>query len=264
MLVRDWMTRTVITVSPHMSILNARRLMGVHGVRHLPVVLGDEVIGMVSDRDLRSADAAAARSLSRLQSDLVTGRYRRVESVMSAPVHVTRPTDSVEQAARDMVSRRISALPVEEHGRLVGMLSLTDCLRGLLAERRSSRDTRAIDIDTVITMPPGDERPGRSTPAPGALVVDADPSRRLRTRNDLVNLGYAVRTCPGPTSGVFCPAARGAAMRCARIADDTELVVVDPGSANPELAAAYRRWLPKATVRIGDHALAFSEGPTQS
>lgn len=48
MLVRDCMTRSVVTVSPRTSVLNARRLLALHEIRHLPVVVGDDVVGMVS------------------------------------------------------------------------------------------------------------------------------------------------------------------------------------------------------------------------
>jgi len=246
MLVRDRMTRTVVTVSPHTSVLNARRLMATHGIRHLPVVVGDEVVGMVSDRDIRPADPQLGRALSGLQSDLLTGRYRRVETLMSAPAHVVFPKQDVSEAAELMLTRRISALPVVDHGRLVGIIGLSDCLRCMLDEHRAAAVDH-IDVDAVVPLT-RDLRNRAATPA--ALVIDPDPATRLSVRNDLASRGYRVTTCPGPTGGTACPAMSGAQLRCARVPGDTDMVVIDAGDAAQTLAAAYQRWLPGAQIRI--------------
>src|SRR3712207_950848 len=108
------MTRAVVTVSPHTSVLNARRLMALHAIRHLPVLDRAGLVGMVSDRDIHP-DRDLERTLAGLQSDLLSGRYRRVETVMSAPVHTVAPTATVSFAADLMLRQRISALPVIDH-----------------------------------------------------------------------------------------------------------------------------------------------------
>lgn len=130
--VADWMTRNVVTVTPHTSVLNARRLLATYGIRHLPVVDGGVLVGLLSDRDLRPADPAVAWALATLRSDLVAGRYRTVSTVMSSPVVVARPGESIAAASRRMIDDRIGALPVVEGRRLVGILSLVDCLRAFL------------------------------------------------------------------------------------------------------------------------------------
>ncbi|HEX6209437.1 MAG TPA: CBS domain-containing protein [Methylomirabilota bacterium] len=55
MTVRDVMTRRLVTIGPETPCDEARRLMDEHRIRHLPVVAGGRLIGMVSDRDVRSA-----------------------------------------------------------------------------------------------------------------------------------------------------------------------------------------------------------------
>lgn len=261
MFVSEWMTPNVITVSPKTSVLNARRLLQLHGFRHLPVTDGDRVLGMISDRDIRVTDTALARSLASLESDLLTGRYRRVESVMSSPVHTATLGTPVATAAHDMISRRIGALPVVDGDALVGtdvlvgIIGLTDCARALLAAapRRTVGDEPCanlhVDVDAPIPLSAGDLRPGRPTAKPVALVVDADPTSRLRTRNDLTAIGYTVNTCPGPKGGAFCPAARGRDLPCARVPAGTSLVVLDAEAA--ALAPFYEHWLPAAEIRIG-------------
>jgi CBS domain-containing protein len=256
MLVREWMTCPVITVSPKTSVLNARRLLQLHGFRHLPVTTGDRVVGMVSDRDIRVTDTALARSLASLESDLLTGRYRRVESVMSSPVHTVAPNAPIAVAAELMVRHHIGALPVVGPEGLVGIIGLTDCVRALLGSTAGARTPTSddgidlhLDVDAPVPMGAGDERPGRPDGKPVALVVDADATSRLRIRNDLTAKGYSVNTCPGPSGGAFCPAVRDGDLPCARVPSHTALVVLDADSA--PLAHFYERWLPHAEIRIG-------------
>ena len=86
--------------------------MHTYGIRHLPVVVHGRVLGMISDRDVRGAMPG-----------------RTVADVMSSPAHVVRPDDTIETAARLMLSRHISALPVvDAGGQLTGMITTTDCL----------------------------------------------------------------------------------------------------------------------------------------
>ena len=258
MLVSEWMTPQVVTVSPKTSVLNARRLLQAHGFRHLPVTQGDRVVGIVSDRDIRVTDTALARSVASLESDLLTGRYRRVDTVMSSPVYTATPDTPVAVAAQTMISRRIGALPVVGTDGLVGIIGLTDCVRALLAgeSQHAAAGERCadlhVDVDAPIALGDGDLRPGRPSAKPVALVVDADPTSRLRTRNDLTAAGYSVNTCPGPQGGAFCPAARGRDLPCARVPAYTSLVVLHADAA--ALAPFYEHWLPAAEIRTGTHA----------
>lgn len=132
MRVRDWMTPEPVTVTPQTSVMSARRILLAQGIRHLPVVEGGRVVGMLSDADLLLRDSQMAQALSALQSDLLGGRYRRVESIMITPVHVVRPDETVRAAAEKMGEGRVNSLPVVEDGALIGIITTTDCLRALL------------------------------------------------------------------------------------------------------------------------------------
>jgi CBS domain-containing protein len=246
------MTRRVVTISPRTSVLNARRTLQLHGFRHLPVVVDGDVIGMVSDRDVRVSDTNLGRSLASLESDLLTGRYRRVETVMTTPAVTVGPDAPVAAAAQLMIDRRIGALPVVSRDGLVGIIGLSDCVRALISWAQATPCESDLevhrDVDAVITLGPGDARPGRPPGKPVALVINPDPASRLRARNDLTALGYQVSTCPGPQGGAFCPAARDSGLPCARVPERTALVLLDPESA--PLAPFYERWLPHAEIRI--------------
>jgi acetoin utilization protein AcuB len=134
MRVREWMSPDPIAVSPTATVREARHLLSDQGIRHLLVVERDRVVGMISDRDIRVEDAVFARLEGVSQLAELLGWDRPVEAVMSTPVHTIGPDEPVEAAARVMLSRRISALPVvdPEFG-LVGIITTTDCLLASLA-----------------------------------------------------------------------------------------------------------------------------------
>lgn len=133
MRVREWMTLDVVTVTPQTSVLNARRVLLRHGIRHLPVVDGGRVVGLLSDRDLQIHDPLLFGCLSALQSELLLGRYRPVAALMTEPVLSVHPDKPLAAAARLMADCQIGALPVVDDGQLVGILTTVDCLRALAA-----------------------------------------------------------------------------------------------------------------------------------
>jgi len=97
-------------------------------IRHLPVLDGSEVVGVVSQRDLfRSALGTALALGIRRPQELM--RTLDVGDVMSAPAVTIGPDALVQDAARTMADKKIGCLPVVEKGRLVGILTETDILR---------------------------------------------------------------------------------------------------------------------------------------
>lgn len=115
MRVREWMTVDPVTVTPETPLEQVRDRLDQGGFRHLPVVSGGRLVGIVSDRDVRSRTDATA------------------DTVMSTAVQHIDADATVEAAARQMLSRRISALPVLSDESLVGIITTTDCLLALLS-----------------------------------------------------------------------------------------------------------------------------------
>jgi acetoin utilization protein AcuB len=138
---RSWMAYEPVTVAPDVSVRDARKLMRLRGIRHLPVVEGDRVVGMVSDRDVRISDTHLEDITDARDVAHVAGEARSVREVMSAPVHVVPEHATIEEAARVMLSRRVSAVPVvTETGNLVGLLTTTDCLLAFLSPPTDDAD----------------------------------------------------------------------------------------------------------------------------
>ena len=117
-LVEDVMTRELVTIGPVTSCDKARRLMDEYRIRHLPVVDSGRLVGMVSDRDVRSV---MVHSPGTLASRIMT----------PDPVTVT-PETRVEHAARLMLDRRFGSLPVTDGRALIGIVTYTDLLRALV------------------------------------------------------------------------------------------------------------------------------------
>lgn len=118
-----------VSVSPDMTVAEARELMSTDGFRHLPVVSGGLLIGIISDRDVAIKDVALRSALRRHEVDSLLNDQRPVEAVMSPNPQVIGQDADINEASRILVSRRISALPVIDDDRvLVGIITSVDCL----------------------------------------------------------------------------------------------------------------------------------------
>ena len=116
MLVRDRMSRKLITVAPEEPLAEVRKLLDRHKIRQLPVVRGARLVGIITDRDLRGTPAKA-----RIVKDVMT----------PSPVEVS-PDTSVDEAARLLHVRKFGAVPVVEKARLVGILTISDLLEAFV------------------------------------------------------------------------------------------------------------------------------------
>lgn len=148
MKVSKYMTQKLITAKPDMSVKQAFLTMRSHRVRHLPVVDGDELVGIISDRDLRRPRWAETiddwTSYYQIADDI------NVKDVMTSNPEVVHTYDNILKAVGVFRERRYGALPVlDKEGALVGILSAQDLLLALeelliqaKAERKPKRRTR--------------------------------------------------------------------------------------------------------------------------
>ena len=130
MKVSKYMTRKVITVTPEMSVKDAFLTMRTHRVRHLPVVDGDSLAGIISDRDLRRPRWVDA--LDDWASYYQIDDNVAVKDVMTSKPEVLRTYDQILKAIGIFREHRYGALPVlDKTGALVGILSAQDLLLAL-------------------------------------------------------------------------------------------------------------------------------------
>jgi acetoin utilization protein AcuB len=126
------MTIHPITIPASLPVVEARRLMQERLIRHLLVVDGDELIGIVTDRDIRSNMPSPATSLSVWELNHLLSRLTAGE-VMTTNVIVVEPDRPAAAAAALLLSEKIGALPVMEGSRLVGIVTETDFVRAFAA-----------------------------------------------------------------------------------------------------------------------------------
>jgi acetoin utilization protein AcuB len=122
MIVKEFMTPNPVTISPDENVNDAFHILLEHRFRQAPVVEDGKLIGIVTDRDLRTA-----LFQTYVESDLTVGDVMR-----AGPVTVSEDAD-IKEAARIMCECKFNALPVvTTGGDLVGIITTTDILRGLL------------------------------------------------------------------------------------------------------------------------------------
>lgn len=131
MLVKDFMSTTPVAVGPGTPIIEARDLMGRQRIRHLLVLEGDRLRGIITDRDIRLNLPSPATSLSVWEINYLLAKLT-VSEVMTKSVVTVGPKGSMAEAARLMLRHRIGALPVVEDQRVVGILTETDLLRAFV------------------------------------------------------------------------------------------------------------------------------------
>ncbi|MGO9805099.1 MAG: CBS domain-containing protein [Steroidobacteraceae bacterium] len=118
--------RAIYSVEPQAAVLDAIRLMAEHHVGALAVMQGTALEGIVSERDY----ARKVILLGRSSADTP------VRDIMSSPVLTVSLDTSVQQCMQLMTDRRVRHLPVVEGARVIGMVSIGDLVKAVIAEQR--------------------------------------------------------------------------------------------------------------------------------
>jgi acetoin utilization protein AcuB len=167
MLVEKRMKADPITVGPQDSFRHAMNLIRQRGIRHLPVVDGGRLVGIVTDRDIRQASPSSATSLELHELHYLLEKLK-VGDVMTTNVVTVAPHTPIDEAARLMLQHRIGSLPVLRGTDLVGIITETDMLQafvdvmGIHAERTrlelvlEDRAGAFVDICRIIQEQGGD------------------------------------------------------------------------------------------------------------
>jgi len=131
MKVRELMTGAPITVGPDTPVFDARQTMLKERIRHLLVTEGTRLVGIVTDRDIRLNLPSQATSLSVWEINHLLTKLT-VGEVMTRAVITIGPDREARDAAVLMLDHAIGALPVMDGGRLVGIVTEADILRGFV------------------------------------------------------------------------------------------------------------------------------------
>lgn len=123
---RDVMTPKPLTGSTHSSVSEVMETMLDKDIRHLPIVSGSKLVGMISDRDVRQFSHNILSDVARARAQLRTP----IGDMMSGDVLTADPEDDVDEVIELMVENKVGAVPiVDGDGALVGIVSYVDILR---------------------------------------------------------------------------------------------------------------------------------------
>jgi len=133
MLVKNWMSKTVITADVNDSMNDVMSLMKKHGIGMVPVMKNGELAGIVTDRDLKRSSASDATTLEVHELLFLISKIKVKDIMTKDPITV--PFDfTVEEAAEVLMEKRISGAPVTDpEGRIVGTITKGDLFRVLIS-----------------------------------------------------------------------------------------------------------------------------------
>jgi CBS domain-containing protein len=127
MKVADIMVKEVATLDIEDELSLANDIMRLGRIRHLPVVSGEKVMGIISERDLFRSSLAQALGYGNKDSREVM-RTLRIKDVMVKKVVTITPDTELKNAVAIMVERKIGCLPVVQDDKLLGLITETDIL----------------------------------------------------------------------------------------------------------------------------------------
>jgi acetoin utilization protein AcuB len=185
MLVRERMSKPVITIPPQTTVPDALNLMKEEHIRRLPVVDHGNLVGIVTDKHLLSASPSPATSLSVWEITYLLSKLR-VDRIMSSQVITVSEDTPLEEAARIMVDNKIGGLPVLRGEQLVGIITESDLMKTFL-EFMGARE-RGIRLTLLVKEEKGGlAQLARTITSLGGNIVamglfmGEDPSNRVAT-----------------------------------------------------------------------------------
>lgn len=131
MYVEGRMTKNVVTVTEETTFYEVSKIMKEHGIRHLPVVKGEKVIGMISDRDIKLASPSIVTSFSKGEINYLLDNVK-AKDIMHHSALTIDPQATIEEAAKLLHDSKVGSLPVVKGGKIIGIICETDILEAFV------------------------------------------------------------------------------------------------------------------------------------
>ena len=125
------MTRLPVEMESIENVSNAKRLMELFGIRHVPVMRGSGIFGIVSQRDLLNAEMKAGHNID----------DQSIDDICQKDVLAVPPMMPVDEVAQKMLDRRVGSAVVKDGGFVVGIYTSSDAFKTLcqvFGKRKSS------------------------------------------------------------------------------------------------------------------------------
>ena len=153
MLVKNWMSKDLITIDVEDSMHEAMKLLKKNDIRMLPVMKKGELVGIITDRDLKRASASDATTLEIHELLYLLSEIKVKEIMTKDPITV--PFDhTLEETAQVLLENKISgALVIDQEGNIVGTITQSDIFRALVSLTGLSK--RGVSFSVLIEDSPG-------------------------------------------------------------------------------------------------------------
>jgi acetoin utilization protein AcuB len=153
MLVKNWMSKNVITVDINDSMSDAIKLLKENDIKMLPVMKKDKLVGIITDRDLKRASASDATSLDVHELLFLLSKIKIKDIMTKDPIMI--PQDfTVEETAEILLKNKISGAPViDNEGQVVGAITQTDLFKVLIS--LTGVGTKGIQFAFLLKDEPG-------------------------------------------------------------------------------------------------------------
>jgi len=133
MLVKNWMSKQVISVDVNNSMMDATKKLKEFNISMLPVMKRGELVGIITDRDLKKASASDATTLE-IHELLYLITNIKVDTLMTRDPFTVAPDYTIGETAELLLEKKISGVPVvDKSGEVVGVITKTDIFRALIS-----------------------------------------------------------------------------------------------------------------------------------
>ncbi len=153
MLIRNFMTKNVITIDAEESMPKAIQLLKQHKINMMPVTHQGKLVGVITDRDLKQASPSEATDLEKHEIKYLLNKIK-IKGIMTKNVITIPPDYTIEEAAEVLMNHDISGAPVvNDQGQMEGIITSTDLYKSLIA--LSGLGRRGIQFAFQIEDQPG-------------------------------------------------------------------------------------------------------------
>ena len=133
MLVKNWMSKEVVTINVNNSMVDATRKLKEHHINMLPVMKKNKLVGIVTDRDLKKASASNATTLEVHELLYIISNIK-VKDLMSKDPITVPPDYTIGETAELLLEKKISGVPVlSKNGEMAGVITKADIFKALIS-----------------------------------------------------------------------------------------------------------------------------------
>ncbi|MGB6084224.1 CBS domain-containing protein [Moheibacter sp.] len=127
------MSKDLVTLNPTQSLYDAEKLFNKHSIRHIPVVEGERIVGVISRSDLLRISFADLNENEETVDSVVYDMYTIPQVMTRVPVSVESDA-TVKEVAEMLAKQSFHSIPVVDNGKLVGIVTTTDLINYLLEQ----------------------------------------------------------------------------------------------------------------------------------